>query len=77
MIMVASSKRNSATYLGRKEYPNIKVKLSSKRNPQANAILEREHGTIGNMICTYQVENIDLDEDDPFAGLVSAMSFAV
>jgi hypothetical protein len=26
---------------------------------------------------TYQVENIDLAEDDPFAGLVSAMSFAV
>jgi hypothetical protein len=75
--MVPSSKRNLATYLGRKEYPNIKVKLSSKRNPQANAILEREHGTIGNMICTYHVENINLDEDDPFAGLVSAMSFAV
>jgi hypothetical protein len=61
----------------RKEYPNIKIKLSSKRNPQANAILERAHGTIGNMIRTYQVEGIDIDEDDPFAGFVSAMSFAV
>jgi hypothetical protein len=29
------------------------------------------------MIRTYQVEGIDLDEDDPFAGLVSAVSFAV
>jgi hypothetical protein len=61
----------------RKEYPNIKIKPSSKRNPQANAILERAHGTIGNMIRTYQVEDIDLDEDDPFAGLVSAVGFAV
>jgi hypothetical protein len=61
----------------RREYPNIKIKPSSKQNPQANAILERAHGTIGNMIRTYQVEGIDLDEDDPFAGLVLAVSFAV
>jgi hypothetical protein len=62
----------------RKEYPNIKIKPSSKRNPQAsNAILERAQGTIGNMIRTYQVEGIDLDEDDPFAGLVLSVSFAV
>ena len=61
----------------RNEYPNIKEKPSSKRNPQANAILERIHGTIGNMVRTFDVDNIDLDEDDPFAGLVSAVSFAV
>jgi hypothetical protein len=64
-------------YLLRKEYPNIKIKPSSKQNPQANAILERAHRTFGNMIRTYQVEGTDLDEDDPFAGLVSAVSFAV
>jgi hypothetical protein len=29
------------------------------------------------MIRTYQVEGIDLDDDDSFAGLVSAVSFAV
>jgi transposase InsO family protein len=61
----------------RKEYLNIKIKLSSKRNPQANTILERAHGTIENMIRTYQVEGIDFDEDEPFAGLVSAVSFMV
>ena len=61
----------------RKEYSSIKTKPSSKRNPQANAILERAHGTIGNMIRTYDVENIELDEDDPFAGLVSAVGFAI
>ena len=38
----------------RNEYPNIKRKPSSKRNPQSNAILERVHGTIGNMIFPIQ-----------------------
>jgi hypothetical protein len=64
-------------YLLRKEYPNIKIKPSSKQNPQVNAIPERAHGTIGNLIRTYQVEGIGLDEDGPFAGLVLAMSFTV
>jgi hypothetical protein len=40
----------------RKEYLNIKIKPSSKQNPQANAILERAHGTIGNMIHHIQME---------------------
>lgn len=61
----------------RNEYPNIKAKPSSKRNPQANAILERAHGTIGNMIRTFDLEGIDLAVDDPFAGLVSAVGFAI
>ena len=29
------------------------------------------------MIRTFELENIELDEDDPFAGLVSAVGFAV
>ena len=61
----------------RTEYPSIKTKPSSKRNPQANAILERVHGTIGNMIRTFELDEIDLDENDPFSGLVSAVGFAV
>jgi hypothetical protein len=61
----------------RNEYSGIKTKPSSKRNPQANAILERAHGTIGNMIRTFELEEIDLDEDDPFSGLVSAVGFAI
>jgi hypothetical protein len=60
----------------RTEYPNIQTKPSSKRNPQANAILERVHGTVGNMIRTFDLEGIDLEEGDPFGGLVSAVGFA-
>jgi transposase InsO family protein len=61
----------------RNDYSGIKMKPSSKRNPQANAILERAHGTIGNMIRTFDVDNIDLEDNDPFAGLVSAVCFAI
>ena len=47
------------------------------QNPQANAILERIHQTIGNMIRTYQLPtNNTLDEEDPFSGLLSAVAFA-
>ena len=60
-----------------KEEYDILAKPSSKRNPQANAILERVHGTIGNMIQTWEVENIDLEDTDPFIGIVSAICFAI
>jgi len=53
----------------------IKAKPSSKRNPQSNAILERVHGTIGNMIRTFNFDNVD--DDEPFAGLVSAVCFGI
>jgi hypothetical protein len=32
-----------------------KLSPISTRNPQANAIIERVHQTIGNMICTFQL----------------------
>ena len=54
---------------------NIKIKRITKRNPQANAIIERVHKTIGNMIRTFSVQ--DMDEDDPWAGILSAVAFAV
>ena len=61
----------------RAEYLSIKPKPSSKRNPQANAILERVHGNVGNMILTFELEDIELDEDDPFCGLISVVGFAI
>ena len=45
------------------------------RNPQANAILERAHQTIGNIIRTFQFE--DLNEDDPWSGIISAVAFSM
>ena len=48
------------------------------RNPQANAILERIHQTIGNIIQTFELyDNDELDEEDPFAGVLAATIFAM
>ena len=56
---------------------SIKPKPSSKRNPQANAILERVHDTVGNMIRIFELEEIELDGDNPFSGLIIVVGFAV
>jgi len=56
---------------------HIKARPSSVRNPQSNAIIERIHGTIGNMMRTIDMTNITDEEDDPFAGVVSAVCWAV
>ena len=52
------------------------VNRITTRNPQANAIVERVHQTIGNMIRTWLVDDPELDEKDPFSGLLSAVAFA-
>ena len=54
----------------------ITVKAITTRNPQANAILERIHATIGNIIRTHQVLNIELDEEDPWSGILAAAMYA-
>jgi hypothetical protein len=54
----------------------IIVKAITTRNPQANAILERIHATIGNIIRTHQVLDTELDEDDPWSGILAAAMYA-
>lgn len=54
----------------------IKKKPIATRNPQANAILERIHQTIGNMIRALRVQHAKLDENDPWSGILSAIAFA-
>ena len=60
----------------KKEY-GIKSKPITKRNPQANAIIERVHQTLGNMIRAHQPQLRELDEDDPWGGMLSAITFAI
>ena len=55
----------------------IKPKGITKRNPQANAIIERIHQTIGNIIRTFEVQDNYLDEEDPWEGILAATMFAV
>ena len=55
----------------------VKAKPITVRNPQANAIVERVHQVIGNMIRTFELEKNYLDEEDPWKGVLSATAFAV
>ena len=54
----------------------IKVKAITVRNPQANAIVERIHQVIDNMIRTFELEDKDVDQD-VWKGIIAATSFAV
>ena len=47
------------------------------RNPQANSILERAHHPISNILRTFQVNNSELDLDDPWGGTLLALIFAM
>ena len=52
----------------------IKQKPITKRNPQANAIVERVHKTIGNMIRTFEIqENQGIDESHPWSAIISTV----
>ena len=53
----------------------LKRKTISTRNPQFNAIIERIHQTIGNIIRTFDVSNIV--HNDPWSGILAATMFAV
>ena len=53
----------------------IKRKPITKRNPQANAIIERIHQTLGNVLRTMNTD--DLDEQDPWGGILAAAMFAL
>ena len=55
-----------------------KVKPITTRNPQANAIVERAHQTIGNMIRTFELyDNDRIDDDDPWSGILATVMAAM
>jgi transposase InsO family protein len=60
-----------------KEDYAIKAKPITVRNPQANAIVERVHQVLGNIIRTFELESNYLDEEDTWKGILSATAFAV
>ena len=56
----------------------IKRRPTTSKNPQANAILERIHQVIGNMIKTFEVYNReDLDQEDPWSGMLITIMFGL
>ena len=46
-------------------------------NPQKNSILEQIHIFIANVVCTFDLQNIYLDEDDRWAGILESTYFVV
>ena len=59
-----------------KDY-GIKKLPATKRNPQANSILERSHQTIGNIIRTFQLQDQQLDRKNPWKPILAATMFAM
>ena len=47
------------------------------RNSQANAVIERTHQVMANMVRMFELEDTHMDEADPWAGTLAAMAFAV
>jgi hypothetical protein len=60
-----------------KEDYGVKAKPITIHNPQANAIVERVHQVIGNIIRTFDLEDNYLGKEDPCKGILSATAFAV
>jgi hypothetical protein len=56
----------------------IKHNVISTRNLQANAIVERAHQTLGNLIRSFQLQHKPYyDPDDPWGGILMAVAFAL
>ena len=49
----------------------------SIRNRQANAIVEWAHQTIGNIVHTFNVQQMDLDNENPWEGILPSTMFAI
>ena len=47
------------------------------RNPQANAIVKRVHQTIGNIIRTFKIQEMNLDNENYWEGILSSTMFAI
>ena len=52
-------------------------KPDSPGNPQVNSTIERINQVLGNLVCTYILQEIYVDDADPFMGILNAASFAV
>ena len=60
-----------------KEDYRIIRKPITTRNPQANSILKGSHQTISNILRMFQVNNFELELEDLWKGILSAVIFAM
>ena len=47
------------------------------KNPQSNGVIERVHGTIKNMLRSFNIGSLDLDKHDPFSEILARIAWAV
>ena len=47
------------------------------RNPQANAIVEMAHQTIGNILHFFKIQEVDLEDENPLEGILASTIFAI
>ena len=55
----------------------ISPKTSTEYNPQSNSTIERVHLTLGNMLRAFELEEQELNENDPWSSFLGATSFAI
>ena len=55
----------------------LKRKPVTVKNPQANAIVERVHQVVGNMLQTFKLESYDFDPKNPWGDLLSGITWAI
>ena len=55
----------------------IKPTPTTIKNPQANAILERVHQVLGDMLRTKNLQEYDFDETDPWSELLASVAWAI
>ena len=55
----------------------IKYRPTTVKNPQANAIIERVHGVINDMIRTQDLDNHEFDPVDPWGDILAELTWAV
>eukprot|EP00957_Ditylum_brightwellii_P194507 14814837-Ditylum_brightwellii.AAC.1 len=60
----------------RDEY-GTKQKPITTQNPQANAIMEQAHQTIGDLLCMFKIGTAKLDPDDPWGSILSTVMLAL
>ena len=55
----------------------IKTKPDSSGNSQANATIEIIHQLLGNLVRSYNIQEIYIDDADPLMGIIAAAAFVL
>jgi hypothetical protein len=55
----------------------VKRRQTTSYNPQGNSISDRIHQVIGNMSRAFELEEIELDPEDPWNELLQACAFGI